>query len=248
MAEQFIIRIQADGQTSRTGSSGSGNSAALGAAAAAGIATRELTPKQRIRLQNSSESFINEQLTQKVGYEGYFAADISKNRLLDKRAFSSTYGVPITGVSEETEAEAMGMQAQIVTKEVGFDIRGGYVNDFVKRNQNKMKTAGLALSLKSANAYISYKQHRSGNTYYNNQLNNGMRLAQYGLALGYGAAKGGPAGLALVAAGIAVNEGINFATQNANFNYDRMMDTLYVHNIKQVAGDISYGRRRRGDR
>lgn len=122
------------------------------------------------------------------------------------------------------------------------------LNPVIMENRAKITAAGTALGLKLANAYIGHKQHRSGDSYYNDQLNNRMKLAQYGIALSYGAAKGGPVGLGLVAVGIAVNEGINAVTERANFNYDRMMDKEYVHNVRAVAGDLSYGRRRRGDR
>jgi hypothetical protein len=73
-----------------------------------------------------------------------------------------------------------------------------------------------------------------------------MKSLQYASALGYGLATGGFVGAGLVATGIAVNETINIVSEAANYKYDRMMDTLYIHNVREVSGDISYGRRRRG--
>lgn len=123
----------------------------------------------------------------------------------------------------------------------------GHVNDFIAANQTRIAAGSVALALKGVNSLISHKQHRSGDSYYNENLNISRKAISYGMALTYGA-KLGPGGLAFVAAGIAVNESINAFTEASNFKYDRMMDKEYVHNIKAVAGDISYGRRRRGDR
>ena len=251
MAEQFVIRIQADGQQTRAGSSGANNTAALGVAAAANIGSRPLTPTQRQALQNAGQSFINSELKQlaEQRIEGAAFVDLDRTELKRKGLFSSTWNVSVQGaVYADAEMEALSGQTSMMgSKELkNLKVFGtGHVNDFIAANQAKIAAGSVALGFKLANTYISYKQHRSGDSYYNDQLNNDMRRARYAIALGY-SAKFGPKGVAVAAVGIAINEGINFATQNANFNYDRMMDTEYIHNVKQVAGDISYGRRRGG--
>lgn len=50
----------------------------------------------------------------------------------------------------------------------------------------------------------------------------------------------------IVAAGIAVNETVNYAVNAINFNYDRNLEGRQITNIKLLAGDVSYGRNRGG--
>ena len=239
MAEQFIIRIQPDTPSSTT-ARGSDNwqTQAVGAGLLLGGGLSE-------RKQFDQMQKLTTKLQNKFGRsdDTAFIAKHDPDSLETKgkiiQKISSTFQFEATGPGPDGTPKARLGTEQVTVSQL---------NPAIIENRAKITATGTALGLKIASSYVSYKQHRSGNTYYNNQLRNRMRISQYGLALGYGAAKGGPAGLALVAAGIAVNEGINAFTEASNFKYDRMMDTLYVHNIKQVAGDISYGRRRRGDR
>lgn len=92
MAEQFVIRIQTDGQQSRTGSSGPGNSTSLNAAASAGKSLRELTPTQQQSLQNAGQTFIDSRLQElgERGIEGAAFVDLDRTQLKRKGLFSST--------------------------------------------------------------------------------------------------------------------------------------------------------------
>lgn len=56
-------------------------------------------------------------------------------------------------------------------------------------------------------------------------------------------AMSGPAA-PFVAAGIAVNEIANGIVEGINYRFDRALEGNQIRNMKIVAGDVSYGRRR----
>lgn len=248
MAEQFVIRVQVDGERGSGRGGGVDGTAAVAAGASANLirgrtlAQEAAQKRTQSNLQKAEQSLKSEVNSLQVTDFQLQKQTFLKNRYEYK--YIGTARQPVINMAGEVVDEV----ETPFPGEGTVEQFGGIAGDFVLAHGKKIVAGGTALGLKLTNASISHKQYRSGDSYYNDQLNNSMRLAQYGIALGYGAAKGGPAGFALVAAGIAVNEGINLYTQNANFNYDRMMDTKYVHNIREVAGDLSYGRRRRGDR
>lgn len=239
MAEQFIIRIQTDRPSSTTArGSDQWRTEAVGAGLllGGGLSERKQFDQMQKLVGKTRDVFGKKDDTM-------FVTSVEDDTLKRK-------GLIIQKVSAMTTFKATdtGPDGKPQHRDGKHLSEVRELNPRIIENRVKIAAIGTALGLKIGNTLVNHAQHRSGNSYYNDQLNNRMRLAQYGIALSYGAAKGGPAGLALVAAGIAVNEGINAFTKDSNFNYDRMMDKHYVHNIKQVAGDISYGRSRRGDR
>jgi hypothetical protein len=255
MAEQFVIRVQVDGQSRTQATNSLGT--ALGASALLGGATgRVIGPNSPLTNLKTAQSQLlgeSEDLIEgrRVGFREKFGYDPSSVSIIQQSDFTKekvSFGTTKLQLGRVTQAKGLG------ESDFHADLSDSYYRNFagrqidtIRQNQAKIGAGAVALGLKGARSYINYKQHRSGDSYYNDVLNRNMKLATYGVALGYGALKG-PAGLGVVAAGIAISESITFFTERANFNYDRMMDTLYIHNVQQVAGDISYGRRRRGDR
>ena len=260
MAEQFIIRIQPDRANTSSRAGDSSSIALVGSSLLQNSAKGMiLSPEKPLNsLKNAKDFLLSEAAAGLQGFvesgfsERYgFAAEDGRvtNPIHFQKSKTSQFGTNKIEMATTYHASGRG-------RELTYDDRHeayyrnvlGRGADYVVENQKAMLLGGLALSQKVLRSYVSHKQHRSGDTYYNQQLNNSLKLAGYGTAIGLGFMKGGPAGAALVAGGIAINEAISFRTESANFDYDRMMDKQYVHNIKQVAGDISYGRRRRGDR
>lgn len=104
---------------------------------------------------------------------------------------------------------------------------------------SKAGAMGVGVAWKVAKSAISIHQNQSGDSYANEQLNNAVKLATYGVAIatmGVGAA-----------AAIIVGETISGISGVINYNYNRQQEKNKVMNIKALAGDISYGRRN-GDR
>jgi len=233
MAEQFVIRVQVDGQRSTTQGRSNWNESATGSALLLGGALSS-------RAQADHLGKMIGKLQSKFMQPGdtRFTTDPVEDTIERK-------GIIFQKTSAMFDVHRIDKDG--VTSRGQFYEETRQLNPTLVAHQTKILTGATALALKGQRTAISLKQHRSGDSFYNDQLNNSMKLTQYGLALGYGALKGGPIGFGVVAAGIAINEGINLAVQNANFNYDRKMDTLYIHNITQTAGDISYGRRRGGN-
>lgn len=158
--------------------------------------------------------------------------------------FRDTYQAQAFGFTPEPEGQMTFMGPQ----KFNIDITGRVPTAFsaaIVENQTKIAAGAVGLTFKSAQTAISIKQHRSGDSYYNQQLNNSMKFARYGAIIG-ASFKLGPKGPILAAASIAISESFNLYTENANFKFDRKMDTAYIHNVRQVSGDVSYGRRRRG--
>ena len=103
---------------------------------------------------------------------------------------------------------------------------------------SKAGAMGVGVAWKVAKSAISIHQNQSGDSYANEQLNNAVKLATYGVAIatmGVGAA-----------AAIIVGETIRYI-RKLLINYNRQQEKNKVMNIKALAGDISYGRRN-GDR
>lgn len=260
MAEQFIIRIETDGGASSNSRASDFSGAALVGSTlinnnSKGFIVAPDSPLSNIK---SAKNFLLEQAQaglegNAIGFSERYGFSPEDSRITNKLEFqkkkTDKFGTKKLELGTDYLSSGRGQQSAFnETHEAYYRTLGGKAADFLLANQQAITAGSVSLGFKLANSIVSHKQHRSGDSYYNDQLNNSMKFAGYATALGYGAIKGGPLGAGLVATGIAINETINLVTENANFNYDRMMDTLYVHNVKQVAGDISYGRNRRGDR
>jgi hypothetical protein len=103
----------------------------------------------------------------------------------------------------------------------------------------RSKALSSAILAKTVYATIQYAQHTSGDSYYNQQLSNMMKLGGYGILL----ANSGPAA-PFVAAGIVVNEGIQAVLDFSKFQFDRKMEAYEITNNLIIAGNASYGRMR----
>lgn len=82
--------------------------------------------------------------------------------------------------------------------------------------------------------------YTSGDSAANKQRAMGMKMATYGAAI---LATGGNP---LVIAGIIGNELISAGVDAYKYSHDRKMERGQIMNMANVAGDISYGRRRGG--
>lgn len=150
--------------------------------------------------------------------------DINGAQLKRKGLFRDTYNVK--GLSENADGSI---------QDISEDLSVG------SENLKYVKAAGVAFAWKAVSATSQLYQHRSGDSYANAQLNNGIKLGGYAAAI----AMSGPAA-PVVAAGIAVNEIISGIVGNANYRFDRALEGDQIRNMKVIAGDISYGRRRGG--
>jgi hypothetical protein len=254
MAEQFVIRVQVDGQQSRTQTTNSLGTA-LGASALLGGSTGRVigpnSPLGNLKLAQSELLDQKEDLLegQRIGFREKFGFDASKVDIIQQSDFvkqKQSFGTTKLQLGRVVRASGLNdVDFHADLAETYYRNVGGQALDLIKQNQTRILAGGAALGIRIVRAGISTRQHRSGNAYYNDRLNRDAKLAGYATALGFSAFKG-PIGFGVVATGIAINETISFATERANFNFDRKMETQFIHNIEQVSGDISYGRRRRG--
>lgn len=111
-------------------------------------------------------------------------------------------------------------------------------NHFVP-NAKRYGALASAIAYKSLASAVNVMQHQSGDSYYNQQLGNAIKLTQYIGAV----ALGGPLG-GFIAAGIVVNELADAVTGVMNFNFDRKIERTEITNNMIAAGNASYGRMR----
>jgi hypothetical protein len=144
-------------------------------------------------------------------------------------------------VQPDIEENLLGERLPPISQTIEETIPLGFRNDILYYRKGIGITT--AIVTKGARSFIQYAQHRSGNEHFNRNLSNGLRLGSNFAAIG-GAAifYGGPAA-GIIAAGIAVNEVVNIGVDLLNYNYDRKLDTMMVHNMAEVSGNLSYGRR-----
>lgn len=108
-----------------------------------------------------------------------------------------------------------------------------------QENLSRLKALGSATAAKIVYSAVQYAQHTSGDSYYNQQLSNAMRLGGYGLLL----VNSGPAA-PFVAVGILANESVDAILGVAKYDFDRKIEAYEITNNKMIAGNASYGRNR----
>lgn len=113
-----------------------------------------------------------------------------------------------------------------------------HTGSYMQAHQKELKMLGKAAVWKAARVATDLQNYKSGDSYANAQRNNAMKMATMGTAL----AALGPWGLAAFAA----NEAVDYFVDKEKYSFDRKMETQEIYNIKQIAGDVSYGINRRG--
>jgi hypothetical protein len=238
MAEEFVIRVQLEGE-GRAPRSGSGSNLGAGIplAASTSLLATIKDPQTAALVKRTTD------LIEKGGLESGMPRseyDLLKiKRGLFRTKVIGQYAFEEINENPETFQD-LGMTTGGI-KDVNFTVNRGFVQEnFTTR---RLATAGVATAFKIAQSGVQLVQHRSGNSHFNKELNNYMRLGSIGTSVAATATfVGGPAAV-FVAAGIAFNETVNAFVDAANYNYDRRLDTMMVHNMKEVSGNLSYGRR-----
>jgi len=229
MAEQFIIRVQLDGQTGNVAPqrNTTPQNANAGTSLVA-VGTTNLNRRELAAAVNTLKPTVNSIKNLEKRYDELREAGAPKG---SEESYEANLG-RLKNVIESRKYlidEFSILEEQLAAKEPILSPR---------------RTIGIAsaMALKITQAAISTTQHRSGNQYFNQQLSRGLSTASTvgGIAV---AALFNPT-LALVAAGgLLVNSGVDLFTTAANYDYDRKLDTMMIHNVKEVSGNISYGRR-----
>ena len=221
MAEQFIIRVQLEGQQISANRAPQPNTTTpnLNAGVPLIAASSDLINKQ----QQSQRISNLQQVIDK-------AREVAPpTRIMSERKLSTEMGVYTA-------------QRRLFKQTPEDQLQGK--QDETEPLLSARRTASLATAtaLRVGQAVISQVQHRSGNTYFNRQLQTGISTASTlgGLAI---TAAFNPVLAVVAAGGIAVSTTLDILTAQANYDYDRRMDTLMIHNTKEVSGNISYGRR-----
>lgn len=237
--EELIIRVKIDGMggggnsnQNRSATRNENGALAAGAIGAAlgGIREGNLGPLQN-RLSKQISRAEQAALGTKFNPMYSTVGELKNLQLQSKGVFQSTYSMEYweSGVADP------GILGDMQFK----SFRGSQAEDFLAKNQGRIKAGASAMAWKIANSAVAIQQHRSGDSYANAQLSNAMKFAGYGTAL----AMSGPMA-PFVAAGIAVNEAFNAVTQVSNYRFDRRQDSNKIQNIQTIAGDVSYGRNR----
>ena len=237
MAEQLIIHVKVDGFSPQkeTGKSGGSAAAAAGAIGAASLFRNEGPHQGSLSPRNKGG---NDYAARYKGESWMSRADYAAAGLEDSGY--GGYGGKLTSFGTRRMVGGSGIvSGGLQEQETLFGLGARKTGDFYAENQMKVKAAGSALAWKAADSAVKVAQHRSGDSYANAQLNNAMKIVGYGTAI----AMSGPAA-PFVAAGIAVNEIVNGVVGGINYRFDRALEGDQIRNMKVIAGDMSYGRRR----
>ena len=249
MAEEFVIRVQVEdlqgrGAQPRTGAGAQQNNGA----SPNNPALAEM--QGRIRKLNSRTGLDayahDERITKKMVGKTAENPDWKDAELLNRGLVKGTYGtrrrVDITeGLDTIHSQEQETAFGALISGSAEHGVAG-----FLNQHRARIRATGTIAINSLIQSQINMATHRSGDSYRNQKMANtasaGSSLASVGIA----GAIWGPTAAVAFAANFAISTGFSLHTQNANYKFDRMMDTHYIHNIEQVAGDVSYGRVRGG--
>ena len=227
MAEQFIIRVQIDDerfnaapQANRVPANSNAGVPLVAAGSVALSVSSQQSSREYIKLSN--------------------AISAAQREMSETFAQIREISTPI--ISEKTEGKFAEIRKALQPTQITPQEQ--IQEEKPEKLLSARRTASLstAAALRIAQGIVSHVQHRSGDRYFNRQLSLGISTASTlgGLAI---TAAFNPA-LAGVAAGVLVGSTvIDIVTTAANYDYDRKLDTTMIHNVKEVSGNISYGRR-----
>jgi hypothetical protein len=236
MAEEFVIRVQLEGE-GRAPRSGSGSNLGAGVPLVAGTSLLSVIkdPQTSALAQETIDLLENKVAQEWQSKTAYDIKNIKRGLFSSKIQGQLFTETPYEGEGFTTEM----FQSSVKNVELKID-RGLFQESLSNR---RLRTAAIATTFKIAQSAIQLAQHRSGNSFFNQQLNNYNRLGTNVVSVaGAAAFLGGPAAI-FVGAGILINEGLNIGVDVLNYNYDRKLDTMMVHNMAEVSGNLSYGRR-----
>jgi hypothetical protein len=252
MAGNFRIDVVVSGGAA----TGNGSSIPTSAASAAlitgaGLSAGEVARRTGVRTAfGDPNAFVNENVLLKDGVEtsvAKFNSPFADKILYDKsklqrfgtrRFHKGSFDRPddIAGSIEEEVDTTRETAFGAIVREAGFDPE---FSPNYKETMARTRALTSAAMAKTVYATVQYAQHTSGDSYYNQQLSNMMKLGGYGILL----ANSGPAA-PFVAAGIVVNEGIQAVLDFSKFQFDRKMEAYEITNNLIIAGNASYGRMR----
>ena len=240
MAEEFVIRVQVDNLQGRSAAPRSGagaerdsgtgvNNPALSNILDAGrppIASDEWSQRQPdgkeqpLRFQKYSERYRSYELKRDDQF-------LEKDQYAPGKQSRLMHLVDSDGGTLDSFAQQT--------------FRGASSEFFHQHKARIRATATIAVNT-AISTYISIHSHRAGDNYRETQMRNGQYIANNLSSIGIaGAIWGGTAAIAF-GVNFAISTGARMLVENANFKFDRRMDTNYIHNMSQVAGDLSYGR------
>jgi hypothetical protein len=231
MAEQFIIRVQIDDerfnaapQANRVPANSNAGVPLVAAGSVALSVNSQQISREYIKLSNTMSA--NQR-------------DISE-KFAQMREMGDYSSIPM--ISEKRKKERAKIGEALKPKEITPQEQIQEEKPEPLLSARRSTSLAVATALRVAQGIVSHVQHRSGDRYFNRQLSLGISTASTlgGLAI---TAAFNPA-LAGVAAGVLVGSTvIDIVTTAANYDYDRKLDTTMIHNVKEVSGNISYGRR-----
>lgn len=228
--EEFIIRVKIDGMGGTSGTGGQGDNSLT----AVGIARAAVSPLPTKSDISGTKLSWEERITKNVAKENYL-------QIKNLGIIPGSYG----GAREISAIDKITGQSSILAQQTLFGKIGGagMLQQIDEKVSPYIQTYGPALAkaaaYKAIAASINITQHRSGDTYYNQQLSNATRMSSYGAVL----AMSGPAAPAVLV-GIVANELVDLAVQSSNYKYDRRLEGHQIQNTKMLAGNVSYGRNR----
>jgi hypothetical protein len=236
MAEQFIIRVQIDDERFNAAPQANrvpaNSNAGVPLVAAGSVALSVSSQQQSSREYTRLTNLLN---IGPLSSGDYRESSEKLNKLLGGRE-------RFFMLSEEQKRKNLAKFSKILEpKEITPQEQ---IQEKPEKLISPRRTASLALatSLRVVQGFVSHAQHRSGDRYFNQQLQSSMSMAATigGLAI---TAAFNPVLAAVAAGGIVLNTTVDMFATAANYDYDRKMDTAMIHNVKEVSGNVSYGRR-----
>ena len=230
--EELIIRVKIDGMGGGTGRDSQQGRSAIrneNGALAAGAIGAALQGKKEYKKPMGKAEKASFSYLRKLGYD-IQQDDIYSTDILQQKQ-------KIFSMESEVRTHLIGVRLPIDQTVNTF--AGSSAHQYLVESQRRFKALGSAIAYKTVSSAVAVHQHKSGDSYANAQLNNMVKLAGYGTML----AISGPAA-PFVAAGIAVNEIANGIVEGINYRFDRALEGNQIRNMKIIAGDVSYGRRR----
>jgi len=242
MAEQFVIRVQVDNLETRSAEPRVGQGAKQGTGVGASGTYGDLTAlaTKDIRQTKPYEVTMN-------------GVPVERRKFLDPRNSKSALGpervlhkeefVPGTNRKERVmmsmDPESGGIDE--LWQQQTFK---GAVHEFKHKHKARIRATGTIAINSAISMGINISSHRSGDTYRNSVMRQSASNASSMASIGIAGAIWGPTAAIAFTANFAISTGTRMITEAVNFHFDRKMDTLYLHNMTQVTGDLSYGRSR----
>ena len=113
---------------------------------------------------------------------------------------------------------------------------------FIHNHRARIRATGTIAANTIVSSIIAIQSHRAGDSYRTTQMRNTQSAVSNLSSIGIAGAIWGSTAAIAFGVNFAITTGARLFVENANYQFDRKMDTNYIHNMSQVAGDVSYGR------